>query len=749
MRHPSVPFFLFAVLLSAFVSHAESGADAASTAPSQELRKISVTATRGPRVVDDVAGTVTVKTADEMTAEMSTDIKDLVRYEPGISVANSAARFGLSGFNIRGIEGNRVLIRVDGVRTSDAFSIGSFSDARRNLVDLDAVKAVEIIRGPASALYGSDAIGGVVSFVMKDPLDYIGNDRNTYVSARSGYQGDDHGWFGGTTLALGNETFSGLLTYTHRDGEETENQGTVDSVDRTRTKPNPQQYDSDSALAKFVWRPGSEQVVRLTFDAERGDTQTNVLSNVGVVGTVNTQRQSGDDEQQRTRVSLSHELSFETALFDTLDWTAYWQRSETEQRTAEQRFTTTTGPVSTITRDRRFDFEQSLQGLDVVVRKDLSAAGVDHMLTYGAEALWSDTGQLRTGVQRNLATGVTTMNIAPDNFPVRDFPVTETRQLAAYVQDEISFAAGAWKVIPAIRIDDYRLEPQPDAIFTEDNPGVPVSRLTETSVTPKLGVIWSFTESLSTYAQYAHGFRAPPYSDVNIGFTNLAFGYTAIANPDLKPEKSDGYEVGLRGNFDRSFFSLAAYYTDYDDLIDSLVTVGVRNGLRVFQSQNLSSARIYGAELRGMLDLGSTARSLEGWKLRSSVAYSRGDNRETDRPLNSIDPLKGVMGIAYEPDVGNWGVELVGTVVAGKSRVDDSGGALFEPAGYVTFDLLAHVNFGERAQVNVGVFNLTDRTYWDWSDVRGRLATDATTNPIIDRYSRPGLNASVSGTLRF
>ena len=728
--------------LTAFAAHADnaSGADT----PPQEMKKISVTATRGPRVVEDVAGTVTIKTAEEIAAEMATDIKDLVRYEPGISVANAATRFGLAGFNIRGIEGNRVLMRVDGVRTSDAFSIGSFADARRNFIDLDAVKAVEIIRGPASALYGSDAIGGVVSFVMKDPLDYIEDGKSHFVSARSGYQSDDHGWFAGSTLALGNETFSGLLAYTHRDGQETQNQGTVGTQDRTRTEPNPQGYASDSVLTKLLWRPTSGQTFRLTVAADRGDTQTNVLSNVGVLGTVNTQRQSGDDEQERTRISLSHEVLAATPMFDTLEWQAYWQKSETQQRTSEQRFTTTTGAVSTVTRDRVFEFDQALKGLDLVLRKDVAAGGIDNLITYGVEAYWTDTEQLRNGVQRTLATGAVTSNIAPDNFPVRDFPKTETRQLAAYVQDEIAFGE-RWKLIPAVRVDDYRLEPQPDAIFIADNPGVSTSRITETSVTPKLGLLWDFAEHLSAYAEYAHGFRAPPYNDVNIGFTNPAFGYTAIANPDLKPEKSDGYELGLRGTFDRSFFSLATYYTDYDDLIDSLVSVGVSNVLQVFQSQNLSSARIYGVEFRGQLDLATASQSLRGWQLRSSVAYSRGDNRVTDQPLNSVDPLKGVLGIAYQPDVGNWGVELVGTAVAAKSRVDESVTQLFQPAGYVTLDLLAHVNFGERAQVNLGVFNLTDKTYREWSDVRGRLSTDAT----IDRYTRPGINASISGTLRF
>ncbi|WP_308812575.1 TonB-dependent receptor plug domain-containing protein, partial [Stenotrophomonas sp. HMWF003] len=74
---------------------------------------------------------------------------------PGLSVTSSPARFGLGGIRIRGLDGNRVLIQTDGIAMPKAFAIGSFSDANRNFTDLETLKRVEIVRGPASALYGS------------------------------------------------------------------------------------------------------------------------------------------------------------------------------------------------------------------------------------------------------------------------------------------------------------------------------------------------------------------------------------------------------------------------------------------------------------------------------------------------------------------------------------------------------------------------------------------------------------------
>jgi hemoglobin/transferrin/lactoferrin receptor protein len=139
-------------------------------APDRELPPVSVTATRTERPVDEVPGTVTVIDQQTIEKNVMKDISDVVRYEPGVSVSNNPGRFGRNSFNIRGIGGNRVLMQVDGIRLPDAFSFGSFSSATRDVVDIDALKAIEIVRGPGSSLYGSDAIAGVVSYIPRTRL---------------------------------------------------------------------------------------------------------------------------------------------------------------------------------------------------------------------------------------------------------------------------------------------------------------------------------------------------------------------------------------------------------------------------------------------------------------------------------------------------------------------------------------------------------------------------------------------------
>jgi len=145
--------------------------------------------------------------------------------------------------------------------------------------------------------------------------------------------------------------------------------------------------------------------------------------------------------------------------------------------------------------------------------------------------------------------------------------------------------------------------------------------------------------------------------------------------------------------------------------------------------------------------VGESLPTLEGLRLYATAAWSHGEDKATDRPLNSIDPLKGVLGLAWQPVNAPWYAELVVTGVASKNRIDHSTATtrFFAPDGYATVDLLCGYRFSERAIVNVGVFNLTDAKYWEWGDVIGREEGD----PALARFTRPGINASASFRYEF
>ena len=583
------------------------------------MDRVQVTATRTGRAVGDVAATVDVIEREQLDRQLVHDIDDLVRYEPGISVTRSVARFGLGGFRIRGLDGNRVLIQTDGIAMPRSFAIGSFASANRDFTDLETLKRVEIVRGPASSLYGSDALGGVVAFVTKDPADYLGDGKHSHVGLKLGYDGDWQGLLGGVTAAFGGTRWSGMVNVNHRQGQETGNKGRVRSADNTRTAANPQERDGRSVLSKLVYAPDPDQRLRLTVEGNEDITDTDVLS---AIDHATTTGMKAHDKQTRARVSFAHEMdALDAAFADSLRWQLYRQDSETTQVTDEAR-------ANRSRRHRVFDFDQRVHGAQAQFDKRLATGAAEHALTWGFDGTWTRIRQKRDGYQV-LANGGTSSTILPDAFPVRDFPVSRTTELGLYLQDEVRLADGRLSLVPGVRVDHYRLEPQADAIFSGDNPGVALASLRKTSVSPKLGMVWRLDPRWSLFAGYARGFRSPPYNDVNLGFTNVMFGYTAIPNPDLKPETSNGLELGVRYVGPALWASLGGYRNDYRDFIESQRYVGTNaQGLMVFQSQNIADARIHGAELKAGVDLGELNPALAGWSLRGGLVVRPEPHRE-------------------------------------------------------------------------------------------------------------------------
>lgn len=726
-----------------------SESDAAST-----LDAVIVTATRSEETLADVAATASVVDSQQIDRQLVRDIRDLVRYEPGVSVSTDASRFGLSGFTIRGLGGNRVAVEVDGIPVADAFAIGSFSNAGRDAVDVDLLKQVEIVRGPGSSLYGSDALAGVVGFVTKDPDDFLDAEagRSVYTRLKLGWHGVDDGEAGSALLAAGDERWSLLALASAKRGHERENQGTRRTLDATRTAPNPQDYSDRSGLAKLLFQPAQGHRLVLTLEGTRADTDTEVLSSLTTVPSGSSQIRTdtllGDDRQRRERISLDYRVTQATAFFDDARFLLYRQDSRTVQDTFEQRTTiAASGAQSRAERERSFLFEQDSEGAEATLRRDFTSGAVQHRLVYGVDWQRSDTTQQRDGLQRNLATGATSPVIGPDAFPVRDFPLSRTTETAVFIQDRMRWQDGRFELTPGLRWDTVKLDPTLDSIFAADNPGVIPQSTSDDRLSPKLAAAWRLDPRWSLHAQWATGFRAPPYSDVNVGFTNLQFGYTAIPNPDLKPETSRGTELGLRFRGDAGYTALTVFRNQYRDFIESFVGLGVdpSTGLLVFQSQNLADVRIHGAELRSALELGRLNASLEGWRFNAGLSWAQGEDQTRDTPLDSVDPARAVLGLGYATGDGRWDFELIATAVRSKTRIDNSLGARFQPPGYVLLDLLTQWRPHTAVAVNAGVFNLLDHHYWEWTSVRGRSATDA----VIDRFTAPGRNVGVNLILEF
>lgn len=720
------------------------------------LDRIVVSATLTEASVASLPSVISAIDRAQLQRELAMNLRDAVRYEPGVSVRSSFGRFGLGDFRIRGLEGNRVLIETDGIAVSDAFAIGSFSSAGRISIDPATLKAIEIVRGPGSSLYGSDALGGVVALQTVDAEDLVREGQDRGIALRMGYSGEDFGAFGGASAAFVGERWSGLAVLHRREGREPRNQGEDASDGAARTRSNPQDSAQGSMLAKLGFAPQADQRWTLTVEGNEGRALTDVRSarttTSGFGLPVRVLDLQGDDRQTRARVSLRHAWSeLHSTVADRLRWQVYRQDSETTQRTFEERVSlAATGPINPTRREREFNFDQRVHGAEFTAHKAFALGSWRHRFTWGLDLSVSDIRQKRDGRSINLSTGAVSTTISPDVFPVRDFPVSRTTAAGLYLQDEIETADGVWRLIPGLRVDHYVLDPEQDAIFAGDNPGVALSDVRETSVSPKFGVVRRLGERYSAFAGYARGFRSPPYNDVNLGFTNLQFGYTAIPNPDLKPETSDGIELGLRRHDADFWWTLSGYANRYRDFIESLRSLGVdpASGLLVFQSKNVSRARIHGVELKGGWALGSVWPALENVELRFAAAQSTGRDITADRPLSSVDPLNAMLGLRWSGS--RSAIELA---LRGADRKREPGTVAgttgdvpaFAAPGYGVFDLLYELEFARHARLNVGLFNLADRRYWDWAAVPQVAASSA----VLDRYTAPGRYLSAQIELSF
>lgn len=710
--------------------------------PVTQFDTVSVTATRTEQTLLQVPSTVSVHNEREIDQHNDKNLKDLVRYEPGVSVSGTGSRFGLSGANIRGIDGNRVLTQVDGVRVPQSNFFSPFQDVRSNYVDLDTIKQVEIIRGPASSLYGSDAIGGAVSFLTKDAADYLEEGDDTYARFKTGYDGSDDSWQRSATFAGRTGSVDGLLHLGRRDGQSTDTFGGNGGVGSAREEANPLDYTTENLLAKLGWDYGDGNRLQFTYERYQDDANSNLLSDITSRATFTSPAILGSqskDSIDRDRYSLEHTLSLDSLLADQLKWQLNYQESNNSQKTLQQR-QTATGVNRVRSRDSQYD--ERLWSLNTQADKQFAVGDTRHHMIYGAELKRIEASNLRKGSEVRLDTGATVP--ATENFPVSDFPDPTSESLGLFVQDSIEI--GRWTLLPGLRYDYYRQTPHVTDEFLNGLPAeTDPSRITDDHISPKFAVTYQLTEHESVYGQYAAGFRAPSPVNMYGEFSNPQFGYQQIGNPDLKPETSDSYEFGLRGRYDMGSFGVALFYNKYKDFI-ATDTVPDPNGtgLLTFQPRNLGKVTIRGAEAKG--DIKLDAFMPAGTRALGSIAYARGKDEESGQALNSVDPLKAVIGLGYDAPSGIYGGQLTWTLVKAKDRVDHTGDAdllinrQFETPGYGVLDLNAWWQVTEQVSINGGLFNVTDKKYWNWGDVQGRDEDAAG----LGRLTQPGRYAAVN-----
>ncbi len=416
----------------------------------------------------------------------------------------------------------------------------------------------------------------------------------------------------------------------------------------------------------------------------------------------------------------------------------YYETTEVSQRTLDERGLART-PVSI---DRYFDFEQDIRGVELNLQKEIGRDAGSHRLGFGMEYRERETTEFRDGLSTNMVDGSSTNVILGEAFPLRDFPISQSEEWGAYIED--AYSRGDWSLIAAIRADRYQLTPSSDPMYAEDFPFTELVEISESDLSPKLGVIYRLSPETDIYLQYTHGFRAPPYEDANIGLEIPVFNFRAIPNPDLKSETSDGFDIGIRWRGVEKGARFSVFRTRYTDFIETKVRLGIDplSGRLLFQSQNLSKTIIEGFEAGGHVNLRS---AIGEFRLDGSLYLARGENRENGQPLNSVGPAQAVFGVSWAASNATRSVRLQSTLTEAWDDRDESSGELFKPAGHTVIDLYYTQQLGDRTTVRAGLLNLTDRVYWNWSDVRGLSPTD----PVIPYLAQPGRNFSVSVNLNW
>ncbi|MBA1293898.1 TonB-dependent hemoglobin/transferrin/lactoferrin family receptor [Pseudomonas lurida] len=726
------------------------------------LQQVTISATRNAQDISSVPSTVSVHDREALDRQNVNTIRDLARYEPGVSVSGAGSRSGNAGFNIRGIDGDRILTQVDGVEVPDNFFNGPYAKTRRNYVDPEIVKRVEILRGPASALYGSSAIGGAVSYFTLDPDDIIKPGQDVGARLKIGYSSADDSWLTSGTFAGRVADVDGLLHLSQRNGHATESYDGNNATGLARTGANPEDARTTNVLAKLGWNYGDDNRLGLTYEKYKDDRDVNLKSAVGGPFTggrgFNFYRaRSGNDTITRERLGLENRFGLDSPIADHIKTSLNYQIAKTDQTTAE-----IYQPSRRVLRTRETRYEEKQWVFDAQLDKAFSLGATDHQVTYGTTLKQQKVTGSREGAATCLAVGAGCTAIgAPSPSPsdsvkkASDFPDPTINTYSLFAQDQIAW--DKWTFLPSVRYDYTQLKPKLTEEFLNT---VDPNRLYDHSdkektwhrVTPKFGLTYALTEQYTWFGQYAEGFRTPSAKALYGRFENLGQGYTVEPNPDLKPETSKGIETGIRGQFDAGSFDIALFYNKYRDFIDEDAVVA-GSTVEAFQAKNIKRATIKGVEAKGRLNLDALGAP-HGLYTQGAISYAHGRNDDNGEPLNSVNPLKGVFGLGYDQD--RYGALVSWTLVKKQDRVDsttffapdgNTSRGPFKTPGFGIVDLTGFYKVTRDVTINGGLYNLTDKKYWNWDDVRSYdgVGEAGVTSPAnLDRLTQPGRNVAIN-----
>lgn len=688
----------------------------------EDLEVIVISASRTEKQLKDVAGSISVVTSDDLEKQVIGDMNQLFKYDPSVHVSGSAG--GAQNFTVRGMGSDRVLMIKDGMRMNEGYGANGLNDiVGRGFIETDTLKQVEVAKGAASSLYGSDALAGIVVFTTKDASDYLTEGEQFSGDIKLGYNSDGKQSNIGTTLVLQTGAFEHLLNISVRDGEEQQNYyGTKPALD----------ISSQSILFKSKYNINNDDYINFTADLWQqevdGEVANGLLENFRSLTGYDIVAENSTSEKDNQSFQLQYHNSSGTALFDVANVSMYintTEQSDTEygQIDIDANF----GFPLVELRDmwNTALFEQETIGL-------LSNASIQlnkiHTLGYGLDIE-------KSTATRTVEKLYSVEGVPKSGYPKLEdkFPETEVFRAGLFVNDEISLLDGNLLITPGARFDIYEMEPNG---ATKDD-GSEYKSYDESHVSFNLGALYKFNEMAVIFAQYGQGFKVPAYDLAYIDHDNSLYGYKIISADDLSPEESDSIELGIRGHQGNLIYNAAIFYSQYDNFLETAFVgtekytspyTGLESDVYLYQYQNIDAVTIKGAEL------GLEYYVDDNVSVFVNAAYQDGTDDDTGDYIQSISPLSGNVGINYDTE--SWSTELI---VNWANKMDKVNEGNTEVAGYGSVDWLANWQVTNDLRVNLAVTNIFDKEYTQYNNVAGHMEGSS-----LDYATEPGRVFSAS-----
>ncbi len=562
-----------------------------------EFDEVLVSATRIQEKVSESSRSAAVVGEEQLAEKQGNSVAEVLKTEANINIANGP-RASAQQVEIRGLSGQRVLQTIDGARqNASAGHRGTF------FMDPELLSSVEVVRGPASSLWGSGAIGGVVSQNTKSAREMLDEGQSFGGYLKQGYETNGQRSKSSGAIYGAKGSIDWLLNGSYSDGDNIK-AGNDNTLENSASR-------SRSGLAKFGWQLDEAQRLQLSgrineiFEAVPSNPATGVSNSVPLV-----RRDSKD-----SNLTLDYSLAPRgNALLD-LDAKFYWNKTDyDENRLTKGQFDTT---------------EYETLGFSIANRSQWQGL----KLTYGLDGY---RDQIETFRDDSGQSGQRPGNIDG-----------ESRVWGAFVAANIALGEN-WSLDPALRYDSFENESNNLGHSSDDD-----------ALSPSVALVWKTAPWLTLSARYDEAFRAPSVEEMYSSGTHYCIPpipnflpnglcNTFEVNENLKAEKAKNKELKadmrfaeLAGN-DELALSLSVFRNDVDDFIEQRVTNPLHGIPRLEQNtrwDNVDKARLTGFELTGKYRINQTRLSL-------SYGQTEGKDRHDGGYLANIPANKLVLDLS-------------------------------------------------------------------------------------------------------